>query len=127
MVPSTSQRRKHRRYWTAFRHGVVATCALPQVPDFPCVHEAVFPPPGLETIVHHPPPGLKNTVGLAQPASHIEINYLDFVLKLTKSDICGGTTTQRCTVGPNGPCAAELNDNASEVVYILGPAVSLRL
>ena len=92
---STSQRRKQRRYWTAFRHGAV----------FPCVHEAIFPPPGSETIAeykkpggvqsHHPPPGIENTLRLTQPASHIEIDYLDFVLKPTKFDICGGTTTQR--------------------------------
>ena len=45
--------------------------------------------------------GLVNAEGLAQPI---------VVFGLTKSDICGNT------VEPNGPCAAELNNNASEVV-----------
>ena len=76
---------KNRRYWCAFRHGVVATCFQ------------WHPPPGIqytpEAVPTHPPAGLEH----AEPCAHIELDYSSFTFDLDVTDV--HVTTRDVSIG----------------------------
>ena len=114
--PSPSLKRKQRRFWTAFRTGVFATCAnLDSGTDLVA---PISPPPGLDTSTKHDKLDDRSVSELVTPADHIEIDYDSFAFYLAKKDVaCGSTAGFRFddvsvdpTPSPSACCGSSTRD-----------------